>query len=166
MKNFRSFPIASLAVAGVFAGALTWSSVQAQDVTPASGMAGTWLQTITLQGKTPFDSLITFHSDGTVTDTSQADTVPPELASPGHGVWQYTSTTSVHFKLVKFLSVATTGASAGDQITDATLTLTDSNEFKATGVVAVYYNGKETSKLSLTSVGIRMTLTGSLGPDN
>jgi hypothetical protein len=36
----------------------------------------------------PFNTLITFHTDGTFTENSQLDYAPPPPTTPGHGVWE------------------------------------------------------------------------------
>jgi hypothetical protein len=36
----------------------------------------------------PFNTLITFHTDGTFTENSQLDYEPPPPTTPGHGVWE------------------------------------------------------------------------------
>ncbi len=161
MKTFR-FSIVSHTMAAVMAGVLMLSSLpgplQAQFI-PAASVTGTWVQVVTLQGQAPFNSVITFSADGTVTDTTQADVLGPDNASPGHGIWQNISATKVQFKLIKFLSVASTGAPDGAQVFDGIITLKDANDYSGTGaVVVVSASGQSGPKVTFTWVGKRMVL--------
>jgi hypothetical protein len=161
VKTFK-FPIVPLTIAAAIAGVLMLPSLpgplQAQFI-PAASVTGTWVQIVTLEGQTPFNGVITFSSDGTVTDTTQADVLGPDLASPGHGVWQNVSATKVQFKLIKFLSVAGTGAPDGAQVFDGIITLKDANDYSGTGaVVVVSASGQSGPKVTFTWVGKRMVL--------
>ena len=76
-----------------------------QQVKAAGSLAltGSWEQTITFQGSTPFLGLVTFNADGTLTETDQPDFAPQSLASPGHGVWVISGASTVRFKVIKLL---------------------------------------------------------------
>jgi hypothetical protein len=151
----------SLAIAGVIAGGLTLSLLHGQQPSVALNPSGTWIQTITLQGEAPFQGLVTFNADGTITDTDQADAAPPDIASPGHGVWLYSGPNTVRIKLEKFLFLAGgSGTPDGTNLSVGTVTLEDSNDFKGAGVVEVFANtGQQVLTIPFNSVGKRMTLS-------
>jgi hypothetical protein len=151
----------SLAVAGLIAGGLMLSSLHGQQAGLAPNPSGTWIQTITLKGEAPFQGLVTFNADGTVTDTDQADAAPPDIASPGHGVWLYGGQNTVHIRLEKFLFLAGgSGTPDGTNLSIGTVTIKDSDNFQANGVVEVFSNtGQQVLTIPFTSVGKRMTLS-------
>jgi hypothetical protein len=160
MNTFRRIPIASLTIIGMVASALAPSSLRAQQPGTAPALSGTWIQTIHLQGEAPFQGLVTFNADGTLTDTDQVDVAPPDLASPGHGVWVSSATNTVRFKLVKFLSLASTpGVPDGMTVSNGTLTMQDSNDFQSSGV-AIFFSaeGQPALTVPFTSVGKRITV--------
>jgi hypothetical protein len=159
MNAFRRIPVASITIVGIVACAVMSSSLRAQQPDTAPALTGTWLQTINLQGEPPFQGLVTFNSDGTLTDTDQADVMPPDLASPGHGVWVSTTTNTVRFKSVKFLFLASTpGVPAGMSVSNGTLTMQDSNNFQSSGVVVFFSSEGQPVTAPFTSVGKRITV--------
>jgi len=159
VNTFRRIPIISLAIAGVIAGGLMLSSLHGQQASVAPNPSGTWIQTITLKGEAPFQGLVSFNADGTLTDTDQADAAPPDIASPGHGVWLYSGPNTVRIKLEKFLFLAGgSGTPDGTNLSIGTVTMEDSNNFQGNGVVEVFSNtGQEVLTIPFTSVGKRMT---------
>jgi hypothetical protein len=161
MKTFQRLALSSIAIVGLIASGLMLSALQGQQSGAIVTITGTWMQTITLEGQPPFQGLVTFNVDGTLTDTTQSDVMPPDLASPGHGVWMNLSRGTVQFKSVKFLSLAATaGVPAGTAVTTGTLTVHDANGFQTTGVVVFYStSGEPTQTVPFTTVGKRVTLS-------
>jgi hypothetical protein len=160
VKTLRKFRITSIVMAGFAACGLMLSALHGQQTSLAAPVTGTWMQTITLEGQPSFQGLVTFNVDGTVTDTTQSDVMPPDLASPGHGVWMNLNPGTVRFRTVKLLSLAgTAGVPAGTAVTTGTLTLHDSNDFQTTGVTVFYStSGQPTLTVPFTTVGKRVTL--------
>jgi hypothetical protein len=88
-------PLYSLAVlAGLF---LSVTNAAAQSSVPAGrGVEGTWKVEVTQIDCTtgdplgpPFQSLLTFASGGTMTETTDNPMFFPAERSPGHGVWSF-----------------------------------------------------------------------------
>ena len=81
--------IAFLAAADVPAGA------QSNASTERPSLVGTWTVQVTLRDCTTgaplgpaFNSLVTFHGDGTVSETTASLAFAPGQRTPGHGVWE------------------------------------------------------------------------------
>jgi hypothetical protein len=80
--------VALLAAVSVQAGA------QSDAITERPGLTGTWGVQVTLRDCTtgaplgpPFNSLVTFHGDGTISETAASLAFAPGQRSPGHGTW-------------------------------------------------------------------------------
>lgn len=80
--------VAFLAVASVRAGA------QSDAFAERPSLVGTWMVQVTLRDCTtsaplgpPFNSLVTFHGDGTLSEGAASLAFAPGQRSPGHGTW-------------------------------------------------------------------------------
>ncbi|HEV8394302.1 MAG TPA: hypothetical protein VGQ37_08505 [Vicinamibacterales bacterium] len=84
---------------GLAAGILgaTGSHAAAQSNASASqtGLVGVWAVQVTLRNCTtqapqgPFNSLVTFHRGGTITESTASLAFAPGQRSPGHGTWEH-----------------------------------------------------------------------------
>jgi hypothetical protein len=70
-------------------------SAQSNDSSSATGLAGTWFVQVTLRDCStnaplgqPFNSLVTFHLGGTITETTSAHAFAIGQRSDGQGNWQ------------------------------------------------------------------------------
>jgi hypothetical protein len=70
------------------------SSWKVEAATDQLSVVGTWTVQITLRDCTtnaplgpPFSSLVTFHRDGTISESAGSVTFAPGQRSPGHGLW-------------------------------------------------------------------------------
>jgi hypothetical protein len=91
-------PAVLLALAAAILGA-TGSHAAAQSSASSShkGLAGVWAVQVTLRNCTtqapqgpPFNSLVTFHRGGTLTENTASLAFAPGQRSTGHGTWKYT----------------------------------------------------------------------------
>lgn len=160
MKVLRKIPMIWVGLVALAGSGLLLSSLHAQQPGFGTSPTGTWIQTIALQGQQPFKGLVTFNADGTVTDTTQSDTVPPDTASPGHGVWQPSAPNAFRIKVDKFLFLfGSPGTPDGMNVSTGTVRLQDENNFKASGLVEVYStSGQEVLTIPFTSEGQRVTV--------
>ena len=80
--------------------AATAGSTRLQAATDTPTLAGSWHVTVALVDCTtgvarpPFQSLLTFGSEGTLVETTNNAAFKPGQRSPGHGVWRRTEGTS------------------------------------------------------------------------
>jgi hypothetical protein len=84
----RALPILCLTVAFLAA-----ASVRAE-AQPDAGLVGAWTVRVTLRDCAtsaplgpPINSLVTFHGDGTISETAGSLAFAPGQRSPGHGTW-------------------------------------------------------------------------------
>jgi hypothetical protein len=78
----------------MLAGAAGTASAQAIRATDHAGLVGTWTVQVTLRDCStnaplgpPFNSLVTFHGDGTLSEAAGSVAFVPGQRSPGHGAW-------------------------------------------------------------------------------
>ena len=125
---------------------VTERSVRAQDGAPERSLEGVWLVKITPRNCTtgeptptaPFESLFTFHQDGTMLVSLPSNTLVLERTA-GHGLWRRDHGWSDYsFKFVH-LRHNPTGLFAGKQEGFGTLVLSESgDEFTTDGHSIVY----------------------------
>lgn len=120
------------------------------------GIVGTWLVQVTLRNcqtgaplGPPFNSLVTFHDDGTIVEAAASTSFAPGQRSPAHGTWTRQGPRTYRQKMVALLLFDTPagypvppgGFLAGGQTVDHTVTLVDDNRLTSTGTNAFYTNG-------------------------
>ena len=127
-------------------------SAQSNDSASGSGLEGTWFVQVTLrdcatnaQIGLPFNSLVTFHRGGTISETTSSRAFAIGQRSDGQGVW---STEGHHFykqrmvNLINFDTAAnlpvTPGFLAGWSIVSHTLELTDADHGTSSGTNEFY----------------------------
>jgi hypothetical protein len=88
----RGVALSCLAVAFLAAGVR--AGAQSNDFTERAGLVGTWMVRVTLRDCTtgaplgpPFSSLVTFHGDGTLSESPASLAFAPGQRGPGHGTW-------------------------------------------------------------------------------
>src|SRR5688572_17421951 len=86
----------ALAVLTLTAALLTTSGKVAAAQNPAEALAGAWVIQVTLRNCAtnaplgpPFNSLVSFHRGGTVSESAGGTTFAPGQRSPGHGTWTH-----------------------------------------------------------------------------
>ncbi|MCI0542100.1 MAG: hypothetical protein L0Z50_43470 [Verrucomicrobiales bacterium] len=68
---------------------------------PERGLVGSWEVTVTPgDGSAPFQSLLTYGSDGVLTGVDGS--LPPSLVTPNHGAWTRTGGHTFRFTFVEF----------------------------------------------------------------
>ena len=89
----RALTILGLTVA-LFTVASGVARAQADALTARPGLVGTWAVQVTLRDCAtraalgpPFNSLVTFHGDDTISETAASLAFAPGQRSPGHGTW-------------------------------------------------------------------------------
>ncbi len=93
-NSSNSATLSRLATALGVAAALLGVAAGGADAQTASSPAGTWVLNVTLTDCTSgsplgpsFPSLVTYHADGTVTETPGSSGFAPGQRAPGHGKW-------------------------------------------------------------------------------
>lgn len=142
---------------GLAAGLLTTapSSPHAQSADDR-GIVGTWFVQVTLrncQTNAPagpaFNSLVTFHVDGTVTEAAATASFAPGQRTPGHGTWTRSGPRTYQQNMLALISFDTPagypvppgGFLAGGQTVNQTVTLVDANHLTSAGTNAFYTTG-------------------------
>jgi hypothetical protein len=100
LKSLKGLHVGRLAPLGL-AGALLLTSVvpaiaQSAESGSPSGLAGTWKVQVTVRDcasnvplGAPFNSLVTFHRGGTVSESAGSLTFAPGQRTAGHGTWTH-----------------------------------------------------------------------------
>jgi len=153
------------AVAG-FAAALLVSSggtglAQPRESGPKNALEGTWLVRVTLRNCDTdvslgsFNSLVTFHEGGTVSETASSPGFAIGQRSPGHGVWEPAGHHTYAQRMVSLINFDTPanlpgtpgfdpalpvspGFFAGLSTVSHVATLTDENHLASSGTNAFY----------------------------
>jgi len=131
---------------------------------PERSLDGVWLVTITPRNcatgesipAAAFESLYTFHNDGTMLVSFRNNVLTLER-SAAHGIWRRDPGSDYSFKFVHLRRNVTTGAFAGKQEAQGTLVLSDSgDEFTTDGATRVFdTTGNPAGTSCSTSVGTR-----------
>ena len=86
--------VRTLAILALIAFLLPASSVVAEASSDQNGLVGTWTVQVTIRNCTtnaplgpPTNALVTFHGDGTLSESAASLAFAPGQRSPGHGVW-------------------------------------------------------------------------------
>ena len=89
----RAMTILSL-TAALFTVATGVARAQAVNLSAGPSLVGTWAVQVTIRDCTtnaplgpPFNSLVTFHGDETISETAASLAFAPGQRSPGHGTW-------------------------------------------------------------------------------
>jgi hypothetical protein len=163
--GLRSLPVGNIGLCVVLATLLLGSAdaVSAQ----APTLHGVWAQIITprdcatnqpLPFAPPFRVLLTFHRDGTVTESVGAPSFAAGQRSPGHGQWTHDGGLTYSERTVAMiLFTGGTGAyQEGWQITTRTITMTDANHYMGSGAAQFYDVNRQLYRTGCaTSVGER-----------
>lgn len=155
----RALTSATLALALVSLG--TASASAAEDQRPNAPLVGTWAVQVTPRNCTTnapvaaaFNSLVTFHGDGTISEAAGSVAFAPGQRSPGHGTWTRQSRRTYSQSFVGLILFTTPpnlpgpgfdpslpvspGFAAGWQTISHTLTLTDADHATSAGTNAFY----------------------------
>lgn len=123
---------------------------------PDGGIVGTWLVQVTLRNcqtgaplGPPFNSLVTFHADGTIVEAAASTSFAPGQRTPAHGTWTRQGPRTYRQNMAALLLFDTPagypvppgGFLAGGQTVNHTVTLVDANRLTSTGTNAFYTNG-------------------------
>ena len=157
-----------ISVVPVTAQSVTAHSVTAQDEAPERSLEGVWLVKITPRNCTTgdpiptaaFESLYTFHRDGTMLASFRNNTFVVERTA-AHGLWRRDQGRSDYsFKFVHLRLNLTTGLFAGKQEGGGTVVLSESgDEFTTDGYSIVYsVDGIPGTPGCANSVGTRFKL--------
>lgn len=131
----------------------------------AQTLQGVWAQTITphhCETNQPFPSfraLLTFHRDGTVTESVGAPTFAAGQRSIGHGLWAHDGGLTYSERTVAMiLFTGGTGSyQEGWQLTTRTITMTDANHYTSSGAAQFYDVNRQLYRTGCaTSVGERL----------
>jgi len=121
----------------------------------SSGLVGTWLTQVTLRNcqtnaplGPPFYSLVTFHSDGTLSENPGGTTFAPGQRTAGHGSWTRQGPNTYSQNIAALLLFDTPagypvppgGFLAGGNTITHTVTLLDADHFTSAGTNALYTN--------------------------
>lgn len=89
----RALALLALTIA-LFAGSPGVAGAQSEDADSQPSLVGAWTVRVTLRDCTtnaplgpPFNSLVTFHHDGTLSESAGSVAFAPGQRSPGHGSW-------------------------------------------------------------------------------
>ena len=149
--------------------AISQTSVAAQDGNPERSLAGVWLVKITPRNCTTgepiptaaFETLFTFHKDGTMLVSFRNNTLVLERTA-AHGLWRRDLGWSDYsYKFVHIRRNLTTGLFAGKQESGGTLVLGESgDEFTTDGFTIVYssVDGTPGPRSCSNSIGTRFKL--------
>ena len=134
------------------------SSLPAKAQTATLAFVGSWTDKLTTEDNFSFNALVTFGGDGTATDATLLD-ASQYPASPGHGVWQATSPTTMSLKIEKIITDESSPAYDGMEVTTGTVTLTGANTFKVLGTLTFFTSsGAVYATLPLSGNGTRISL--------
>jgi hypothetical protein len=146
--------LAVLTLTGVL---LTTSGKVAAAQNPAEALAGAWVIQVTLRNCAtnaplgpPFNSLVSFHRGGTVSESAGGTTFAPGQRSPGHGTWTHLGGNTFRQRMAALINFDTApnlpgtpgfnpslpvspGFLAGGQTVTHTVTVTDANHLTSTG---------------------------------
>jgi hypothetical protein len=155
-------PLYSLAVlAGLF---LSVASAAAQSSLPTGKeLQGTWKVEVTQRDcntgdplGTPFQSLLTFNSAGTMTETTDNPMFFPAERGPGHGVWSFKGGTRYSAATIAFVTL--NGALTKTQIIRQTIEMGDDlNRFNTVKATVQFFDptGKLLVTGCATATGVR-----------
>ena len=149
------------ALAGFF---LSVASAGAQSSVPAGkGLEGTWKVEVTQRDcstgdplGSPFQSLLTFNSGGTMTETTDNPLFFPAERSPGHGVWSFKRGTRYTAATTAFVTL--NGALTKTQKIVQTIEMGDDpNRFTTVKATVQFFdpNGKLLVTGCATATGVR-----------
>lgn len=157
----RALTIATLAVALASLGAQP-ALAEPDESRPNAPLVGVWGVQVTLRNCTTnaplgpaFNSLVTFHGDGTISEAAGSVAFAPGQRSPGHGAWTRQGRQTYSQSFVALILFTTTpnlpgtpgfdpskpvspGFEAGWQTISHTLTLTDADHATSAGTNAFY----------------------------
>lgn len=145
--------------------AVSNAAVAAQEAAPPRTIEGVWHVTFTPYNCTTgapiptaiFESLFTYHKDGTMSVWSQNNTITV-TRSPGHGMWQKgTGWSEYSTKFIILQYNLATGAFGARQEARGNLVLSESgNEYTASASTTVFFlNGNPPATGCSTAVGVR-----------
>src|SRR6187401_2030594 len=99
----RNFSIAALVL---LVAASTYGQNIRQESQAKSSVPGVWMIDVTPDDVVPppFTILITFNSDGTLTETQNDMNLPPFLLTAGHGVWTTLGNDAAVLRIVQLAS--------------------------------------------------------------
>jgi hypothetical protein len=143
-NRLRSLPVWTLKLCVVLAGLLLGSAgaVSAQ----AQTLHGVWAVTITPRNcdtnapipVPPVRTLLTFHRDGTSTESVAALSFAPGQRATGHGVWAHTGGQTYQERTVAMILFDGGLYRAGWQVITRHITLTDANNYTSFGPSQFY----------------------------
>ena len=168
LRNTKCGIIMAVVILMISVVPVTAQSVTAQDEAPERSLEGVWLVKITPRNCTTgdpiptaaFESLFTFHRDGTMLVSFRNNTFVLERTA-AHGLWRRDLGWSDYsFKFVHLRRNLTTGLFAGKQEGGGTLVLSESgDEFTSDGNSTVYsVDGIPGTPGCSNSVGTRFKL--------
>ncbi len=149
-----------VALAALLLGSAGSVSAQGQTLT------GVWAQVITPRNcetnqplpLPPFRALLTFHRDGTVTESVGALAFAAGQRSIGHGMWAHAGGLTFHERTAAMI-LFDGGAGmyqAGWQVTTRTITMLDANHYTSSGAAEFYDVNRQLYRTGCaTSVGER-----------
>jgi hypothetical protein len=121
-------------------------------------IVGTWLVQVTLRncqsgaalGPAIF-TLVTFHSDGTISESASGTNFAPGQRTNAHGSWNRTGARTYQQNMLALIVFDTPagypvppgGFLAGGQVVNHTMTLVDNNHLTSTGTNAFYTNSMQ-----------------------
>lgn len=153
--------VAALGVVLVSLGS-TPALAQPDESRPNAALVGAWGVQVTLRNCTTnaplgpaFNSLVTFHRDGTISEAAASVAFAPGQRTPGHGVWTRESRHTYQQSMIALLLFATPpnlpgtpgfdpgkpispGFSAGRLTVDHTVTMTDADHITSSGTNTFY----------------------------
>lgn len=130
----------------------------------APTLQGVWTQVITPRDCVtneplpvpPFRALLTFHRDGTVTESVAALSFAPGQRSIGHGNWAHAGGLTYSERTVAMIVFGGGIYQAGSQVTTRTITMTDADHYTSSGAAQFYdADGQLYRTGCATSVGER-----------
>ena len=168
LNNMKCGVIMTVVILMISVVRVTAQSVTAQDEAQERSLEGVWLVKITPRNCTTgdpmptaaFESLFTFHADGTMLVSFRNNTLVLERTA-AHGLWRRDRGWSDYsFKFVHLRRNVTTGLFAGKQEGGGTLVLSESgDEFTTDGYAIVYsVDGIPGTPGCSNSVGTRFKL--------
>jgi hypothetical protein len=159
--RLRSLPVRTVRLCIALAALLLGSSVASAQ---APTLHGVWAQVITPRDCAtneplpvpPFRVLLTFHRDGTVTESVGALSFAPGQRSIGHGKWAHDGGLTFSERTVAMILFNGGIYQAGWQVTTRTLTMSDADHYTSSGAAQFYdVNRQQYRAACATSVGER-----------
>lgn len=148
---------------------------------PNPPLVGVWSVQVTLRNCSTnaalgpaFNSLVTFHGDGTISETAGSVAFAPGQRTPGHGVWTRESRRTYSQRMIALLLFSTPpnlpgtpgfdpskpvspGFAAGGVAVEHTVTMADKDHLSSSGANAFYdLNGQVYRTGCSTAVGERI----------